>query len=201
MTTIRKQQTPRSYNKIVYCVNQFAFIWYFFHGCSFYCYATIILINNLEIHWFKRRRCKTANNYVLWLYLKVLRLLHTLKRASYATSPISRMELSTCSVSSQHNRQQNRSHALWQHWGQKVLKQTHILRIQFDFEMELIPLFYKMHYNIRPGLGLQCVIVYRCFFFIILICFFRLVFNMNKNALQPIGETVFFFFFFFFFFF
>ena len=82
-----------------------------------------------------------------------------LKQASYVTSPISRMELSTCSVSSQHNRQQNRSHALRQHWGQKVLKRTHILRIQFAFEMELILLFYKMHYNIRPGLGLQCVIV------------------------------------------
>ena len=25
--------------------------------------------------------------------------------------------------------------------------------------MELILLFYKMHYNIRPGLGLQCMIV------------------------------------------
>ena len=25
--------------------------------------------------------------------------------------------------------------------------------------MELIPLFYKMHYDIRPGLGLQCMIV------------------------------------------
>ena len=33
------------------------------------------------------------------------------------------------------------------------------MHIQFAFEMELIPLFYKMHYNIRPGLGLQCVIV------------------------------------------
>ena len=33
------------------------------------------------------------------------------------------------------------------------------LHIQFAFEMELISLFYKMYYNIRPGLGLQCVIV------------------------------------------
>ena len=33
------------------------------------------------------------------------------------------------------------------------------LHIHFAFEMELIPLFYKMHYNTRPGLGLQCVIV------------------------------------------
>ena len=72
---------------------------------------------------------------------------------------MSHVELSTCSVSSQHNRQQNRSRALRQHWGNKVLKRTHILSIQFAFEMELIPLFYKMHYNIRPGLGLQCVIV------------------------------------------
>ena len=35
----------------------------------------------------------------------------------------------------------------------------HFLRIEFAFEMELISLFYKMYYNIRPGLGLQCVIV------------------------------------------
>ena len=69
------------------------------------------------------------------------------------------MELSTCSVSPQHNRQQTRSRAVRQHRGQKVLKRTHILRIQFTFEMELIPLFYKMHYDIRPGLGLQCMIV------------------------------------------
>ena len=33
------------------------------------------------------------------------------------------------------------------------------MHIQFAFEMKLIPLFYKMHYDIRPGLGLQCVIV------------------------------------------
>ena len=33
------------------------------------------------------------------------------------------------------------------------------MHIQFAFEIELIPLFYKMHYNIRPGLGLQCLIV------------------------------------------
>ena len=33
------------------------------------------------------------------------------------------------------------------------------MRIQFAFEMELISLFYKKYYNIRPGLGLQCVIV------------------------------------------
>ena len=33
------------------------------------------------------------------------------------------------------------------------------MRIQFAFEMELIPLFYRMHYNKRPGLGLQCAIV------------------------------------------
>ena len=70
-----------------------------------------------------------------------------------------RMELPTCSVSSEHNRQQNRSRALRHYWGQKVLKRAHILHIQFAFEMELISLFYKMYYNIRPGLGLQCVIV------------------------------------------
>ena len=33
------------------------------------------------------------------------------------------------------------------------------MRIQFTFEMELIPLFYKMHYDTKPGLGLQCMIV------------------------------------------
>ena len=32
-------------------------------------------------------------------------------------------------------------------------------RIQFAFKMELISLFYKMYYDIRPGLCLQCVIV------------------------------------------
>ena len=35
----------------------------------------------------------------------------------------------------------------------------HFLRIQFAFEMELIPLFYEMYYNIRPGPGVQSVIV------------------------------------------
>ena len=159
MATIRKQQTPRNYNKIIYCANQFPFIWYFFRCCNFYCFATIILPKNLKIHWFKRRRCNTANNYVLWLYLKVLRLLHTLKRAAYATSPISRMELSTCSVSPQHNRQQT-THVLYDNIGDKRYWNGHtFLRVQFAFEMELIPLFYKMHYNLRPGLGLQCMIV------------------------------------------
>ena len=33
------------------------------------------------------------------------------------------------------------------------------MRIQFAFEMESISLFYKMYYYIRPGLGLQYVIV------------------------------------------
>ena len=152
MATIRKQQTPRSYNKIVYCVNQFSFIWYFFRGCSFYCFATIILPKNLQIHWFKRRRCNTANNYVLWLYLKVLRLLHTLKRASYATSPISRMELSTCSV--RLNTTGNKTaHVLYDDIGDKRYWNGHtFLRIQFAFEMELIPFFYKMHYNTSPVL-------------------------------------------------
>ena len=42
MTTILKQHTPGSYNKNVYCVNQFAFIWYFFHNCSFNNFGTII---------------------------------------------------------------------------------------------------------------------------------------------------------------
>ena len=35
----------------------------------------------------------------------------------------------------------------------------HFLRIQFAFEMDLISLFYKVYYYIRPGLGLQFVIV------------------------------------------
>ena len=38
-------------------------------------------------------------------------------------------------------------------------RDMHFLRIQFAFQMELISLFYKMYYNIRPGIGLQCVIV------------------------------------------
>ena len=42
MTTMRKQKTPGSYSKYVYCVNQFAFSWYFFHDCSFYSFVTII---------------------------------------------------------------------------------------------------------------------------------------------------------------
>ena len=37
---------------------------------------------------------------------------------------------------------------------------THIFaHIQFAFDMELIRLFYKIHYNIRSGLCLQCMIV------------------------------------------
>ena len=65
------------------------------------------------------------------------------------------MELSTCSVLPQQNRQQNRSRAVRQHYGQKVLKRTHI----FAHTICVRPLFYKMHYNIRPGLGLQYMIV------------------------------------------
>ena len=174
MATIQKQQTPSGYNKIVYCVNHFSFIWYFFHGCSCYCFATIILPNNLEIHWFKRRRCNTANNYVLWLYLKVLRLLHTLKRASYATSPISRKELSTCSVSPQHNRQQNRSRALRQHWGQKGLKRTHIFAQTICVRRCFIKCI------IISGLVLVCS-VWLWYFLVILICFCFLVFNMHSR--------------------
>ena len=49
ITTIRKQQNPRSFNKNVYCVDQFAFIWYFFQNCSFYSFWTIIF-------------CKTSGN-------------------------------------------------------------------------------------------------------------------------------------------
>ena len=99
--------------------------WYFFNGCSFYCFWTIIFCQkNLEIHWFKRRHYKMANNYVLWLYLKVLRPLHTLKRASYATSPISRMELSICSVSSQQTTEQFM--CCTTRWGRKILKWTYI---------------------------------------------------------------------------
>ena len=30
MTGIRKQQTPRNYNKYVYCLIRFSFIWFFF---------------------------------------------------------------------------------------------------------------------------------------------------------------------------
>ena len=157
MATIRKQQTPWSYNKIVYCVNQISFIWYFFHGCSFYCFVTIILPKNLEIRWFKRRRCKTANNYVLWLYLKILRLL--LKGAPYATSPISRIiPLVVCRLNTTGNKT---AQVLYDNIGDKRYSNGHtFLRIQFTFEMELIPLFYKMHYDIwPPGLGLQCMIV------------------------------------------
>ena len=81
------------------------------------------------------------------------------------------MELSTCSVSSEHNRQQNRSRALRHYY----LNGHTFLHIQFAFEMELISLSYKMYYNIRPGIGLQCVIVvFPDHFF----CFFFLVFNI-----------------------
>ena len=49
---------------------------------------------------------------------------------------------------------------LYDNIGDKKYWKGHaFLRIQFAFEMELISLFYKMYYNIRPGLGLQCVIV------------------------------------------
>ena len=84
--------------------------------------------------------------------------LHTLKGASYFTSSISRMELSICSVWSQ-QLQLHRSRAVRQHCGQNILKRTHNFGKQFAWEMELISLVYKLHYNIRPGLGLQCVFV------------------------------------------
>ena len=65
MTRIRKQQTPENYNKYDYCLNQFAFIWYFFHGCSFYRFAAIIFAKILENHCLKWRYQKVVNNFVL----------------------------------------------------------------------------------------------------------------------------------------
>ena len=69
------------------------------------------------------------------------------------------MELSTCSV--RLNTTGNKTaHVLYDDIGDKRYRNGHtFLRIEFAFEMELIPLFYKMHYNIRPGFGLQCMIV------------------------------------------
>ena len=172
MATKRKQQTPRSYNKIVYCVNQFLFIWYFFHGGSFYCFATIILPKNLEIRWFKRRRCNMANKLGLWLYLKVVRLLHTLKRASYATSPISRMSLSICSVSPQHNRQQTHSHAVTK--GTET--DTHFCAYNLRSKWNWFRCFIKC--IMIWDLVLVCS-VWLWYFLVILICLF--VFGVEKE--------------------
>ena len=58
----KKSKDTRKLQKNVYCVYQFAFIWCFFHHCSFNSFATTIFARNLVIHWFKRRRYKVANN-------------------------------------------------------------------------------------------------------------------------------------------
>ena len=67
--------TQGNYNKNVYCVYQFAFIWCFiFHHCSFNSFATAIFARNLVIHWFKRGCNKVANNNfcfsceILWTF-------------------------------------------------------------------------------------------------------------------------------------
>ena len=92
-----------------------------------------------------------AKNYVLWLYLKVYRLLHTLKRASYATSPLSWMEpFVVCRLNTTSTKKVD---VLYDNIGYKRYWNRHtFLRIQFAFEMEFISLFYKMYYNISPGL-------------------------------------------------
>ena len=41
MTASRKPQKPENFNKYVYNINQFAFIWYFFHVCSFFSFVAI----------------------------------------------------------------------------------------------------------------------------------------------------------------
>ena len=52
------------------------------------------------------------------------------------------------------------AHVLYDTIGDKrYLNGYTFLHIQFAFEVELISFFYKMYYNIRPGLGLQYVIV------------------------------------------
>ena len=173
MTTIRKQQTPRSYNKIVYCVNQFAFIWYFFHGCSFYCFATIILSTNLEIHWFKRRRCKTANNMSFDRISK-----YTLKRASYATSPISRMELSTCSVTSTQQATKPLTCSTTILGTKGTETDTHFCAYNLRSKWNWFRCFIKC--IIISGLVLVCS-VWLWYFLIILICLFFLVFNMHSR--------------------
>ena len=68
------------------------------------------------------------------------------------------MELSVCSVSSQHNRQQNSSRFV-QHWGQILLKRTYIFAYTLSVRNGIGLVVLKMYYNIKPGLGLQCVIV------------------------------------------
>ena len=52
------------------------------------------------------------------------------------------------------------ANVLYDNIGDKMYRNLHtFLCTQFAFEMELIASFYKMHYNIRLGLGLQCMIV------------------------------------------
>ena len=70
------------------------------------------------------------------------------------------------------------------------------MRIQFPFEMELIPLFYKMHYKIRPGLGLQCMIVvfpdHTHLFFWSIICTVEKEEKCTTADTENVEETVFF---------
>ena len=111
---MRKQQTQRSYNKNVYCVNQFAFIWYVFHDCSFYSFAKIIFakiwkyidLNGDVTRWriTVSRDCTSKyTNVTLFAYTKTSILCHI------THMHVRRMELYNCCVSSQHNRQQTRS--------------------------------------------------------------------------------------------
>ena len=78
------------------------------------------------------------------------------------------------------------------------------MRIQFEFEMELISLFYKLYYYIRPDLGLQCVIVLfpddtHLFFWSLVEKEYKCI-TAGRHRKCP-GETVFFFVFLFFVFF
>ena len=62
-------------------------------------------------------------------------------------------------VSPQHNRQQNRSRAVRQQWGQKVLKRTHIFAHTICVRNGIDSVVLYNACNFRPGLDLQCMIV------------------------------------------
>ena len=158
MTSVRKQQTPRSYHKIVYCVNQFAFIRYFFHGCSYYCFSAIIFapkiwkyinLNGDVTRWRISMSCDCTSKYYA----------HCIHWNEHRMPHHPKVEGNFPFVVCRPYGQQNGSCAV-RHVGDKRYWNGHtFLRIQFALEMELISLFYKMYYYIRPGLGLQCAIV------------------------------------------
>ena len=131
MTSVGKQQTPRSYNKIVYCVNQFAFIRYFFHGCSFYCFWPIIFAKKIwkyidlkgdVTNWRIIMSCDcTSKYYAHYIHFNEHRMQHHPK-----------VEWNFPFVVCRLNRHQNSScHGCTTRSGQKIQKRTYIFAHTF----------------------------------------------------------------------